>query len=39
VLDGMHRLLRAHVNGCEAIQVKKRPVARLDEIALLRASR
>lgn len=39
LLDGMHRLLRAHVNGSEAIQVKKLPVARLDEIALLRASR
>lgn len=38
VLDGMHRLLRAHVSGWEAVQVKKLPVARLDEIALLRAN-
>jgi hypothetical protein len=39
VLDGMHRLLQAHMNGWETVQVKKLPVARLDEIALPRASR
>lgn len=33
ILDGLHRLLKAKMIGCELIPVKMLPVARLDEIA------
>jgi hypothetical protein len=33
VLDGMHRLLRAHLEGRRRVQVKMLPIDRLDDIA------